>query len=114
MISHTKSISMMMVVLTLGSLTSGCDHQLRAGANHDVPRILRIADGPPRGDKLSTAPSIVRESVDPRCFGPLPAGNAEVIACPQVMQLTIAADRAPAGQDHARSIRHPAAAMAGR
>lgn len=84
---QSRSIMKFMVVLTVAGLSAGCDHQLRGAASQGVARTLRTADHSPRADNWSTGPSIVRESVDPRCFVPSQDENTEVIACPRVTQL---------------------------
>jgi len=90
--SQSKPIILMMAALFATGLGAGCDHRSRVGAGHDMPRTSRIVDDSRTVDRLSRGPSIVRESIDERCFGPSQEGNTEVIACPREMHLAIAAE----------------------
>ncbi len=119
---QSKLIVMMAVVVSIGSLGTGCDHQPRASignaairtdaaapaARNAAARLIldsipdsmadggrwtfRGADDSPTADEFSSGPSIVRESVDERCFSSPHVENTEVVACPQVMQLAIIAE----------------------
>lgn len=90
--SQPKSTIMMMAVLVASSLAAGCDHRPRIGAANDVPRTIRAVDDSRTIDRMSRGPSIVRETIDTRCFGHPQDGNTEVIACPREVQLAIAAE----------------------
>lgn len=90
--SQSKSIIRVICVIVACGLGTGCDHQPRVGSSHAVQRTHRATDEAPTVDKSSSAPSIVRESVDARCFGPPQEDNTQVVACPQVMKLAIAAE----------------------
>lgn len=48
---------------------------------------MQVELHPLSDQQRSTDPSIVPESVDPRCFTASLAGNSEVLACPGNMQL---------------------------
>lgn len=90
--SQSKSIIRVLCVIVACGLGTGCDNQPRVGLSHALQRTHRAADEAPTVDKSSSAPSIVRESVDARCFGPPQEDNTQVVACPQVMQLAMAAE----------------------
>lgn len=90
--SQPKPVFFLIVILFTSGLGTSCDHRPRASTGHDVPRAIHAADDSRTVDRMSRGPSIVRESIDARCFGPAQENNTEVIACPRQIQLAVAAE----------------------
>lgn len=86
--SQPKPGIFLIVILFTSGLGTGCDHRPRASTGHDATRPTRVADDSRSVDRMSRGPSIIRESIDARCFGPAPENNTEVIACPRQIQAT--------------------------
>lgn len=91
--SQSKWIIKATFFLVGGVMVAGCDHQPRVDRSHTgTRRATLVVDTSQTVAIPFYGPSILRESVDPRCFCLTQKGETQVVACPRDMQLASVGD----------------------